>query len=129
MIVVDTSVWIDYLKGVLSAKTDLLDSMLEKETILIGDVILMEILQGIKSQQQFKSVIQFLQAFPSESMINPALAVTYANMYRTLRRRGNTIRKSNDVIIAGYCVEHGVPLLQQDRNFVPFAEVFGLQLL
>jgi len=129
MIVVDTSVWIDYLRGVLSAKTDLLDGMLEKETIIMGDVILMEILQGIKSQQHFKSVIQFLQAFPSESMINPALAVTYANMYRTLRRSGYTIRKSNDVIIAGYCVEHGVPLLQQDRDFVPFSEVFGLQLL
>lgn len=129
MIVEDTTVWIDYLKGVLSTKTDLLDNLLEKQTIVMGDIILMEILQGIKNQQQFKSVVQLLQELPNENMLNPTLAVAYANMYRTLRRSGYTIRKSNDVIIAGYCVEHGLPLLQQDRDFVPFSEIFGLQLL
>ncbi|XOV90857.1 MAG: PIN domain nuclease [Bacteroidota bacterium] len=127
--VVDTSVWINYFNGINSPKTDLLHNALDQYGIIVGDIILLEILQGIRDDKQFRLTKSLLEATILVQMINPELAIEYANHYRILRKKGVTIRKSNDIIIAGYCIKNNVPLLQQDRDFIPYADFFGLELL
>ena len=128
MIVVDTSVWIDYFKGIENRQTILLEESLEEQEIIIGDVVLLEILQGIKDENQFRKTKKILEPLTQVQMLSPDLAVEYAVFYRTLRSKGITIRKSNDVIIAGYCILNDLPLLQRDRDFEPFQVHFGLEL-
>ncbi len=129
MIVVDTSVWIDYFKGIENRQTKLLEVSLEEQEIFIGDVVLLEILQGIKDENQFRKTKRIFGGMSQAQMLSPDSAVEYANFYRTLRGKGITIRKSNDVIIAGYCIINDLPLLQRDRDFEPFQAHFGLELL
>lgn len=129
MIVVDTSVWIDYFKGVENRQTIFLENALDDQEIIIGDVVLLEILQGIKDENQFRKTKNILGTLTQVQMLSPDLTVEYAIFYRTLRGKGITIRKSNDVIIAGYCIINDLPLLQRDRDFEPFQEHFGLELL
>lgn len=128
-IVADTSVWINYFKGLESNETDLLDQSLSNDAVVLGDIVLMEILQGIKDENQFQKTKKYLEATEQVQMLNPNLAVEYAAYYRILRGKEITIRKSNDVIIAGYGIEQKLPLLQADRDFKPFAEHFGLELV
>ena len=129
MMVVDTSVFIDYFNGRESAQTSTLDDLLGKELIVVGDVVMMELLQGFRSERDFKTALSLLSQLENRSFLSTELAIKYAEMYRLLRSKGVTIRKSMDTIIAGYCIIHKLSLLQTDRDFEPFQNHLGLKLV
>jgi len=126
VILVDTSVWIDYFNGADNKYTAALDSALEDGTVAIGDLIFLEILQGFKSDRDFNRAKATLESLDRYEMFGHGMALKSAGNYRTLRKKGITIRKTNDVIIATFCIENQIPLLFSDKDFVPFVEVLGL---
>jgi predicted nucleic acid-binding protein len=93
----------------------------------MGDLILLEILQGIGNDKQFQEVNARLSLLDQYSMLNTSLIVNYAKNYRELRKKGVTIRKTNDVVIASFCIKENIPLLFSDRDFRPFIEHLGLR--
>lgn len=126
-LIVDSSVWIDYFNGHRTAETNALDQMLGVDEIIIGDLILTEILQGFRKESDFHRARELLDHFPVVSMLGPEMAIKAAENYRMLRKQGVTIRKTIDVIIASYCIEHALPLLYSDRDFDPMVQHLGLQ--
>lgn len=126
MILADTSVWIDYFNGKISAHTDTLDAAVFAGTVAIADLIFLEILQGFKSDKDYAQAKQHLATLEQYAIFNPAMVERCAENFRGLRKKGITIRKTNDVIIATYCIEHQLPLLYIDRDFDPFVEHLGL---
>ncbi len=129
MIVVDSSVWIDYFNAVGSRQTDLLDDLLGREFILIGDLILTEVLQGFDKDADFRRAQALLDRLDCAEMASCTLALLSARNYRLLRRRGITVRKTIDVVIATFCVEHGHVLLHADRDFDLMRVPLGLAIL
>jgi len=127
MVIVDTSVWIDYFNGVITPQTNTLDVLLGMEEILVGDLILTEVLQGFRQERDFQRALRLFQAFRVVTMLGPELAIRSAQHYRTLRHRGVTVRKTIDMIIGTYCIEHKVSLLYVDRDFAPIVRHLGLQ--
>jgi len=127
MIIVDTSVWIDYFNGKHSKETDSLDTILGNQEILLGDLILTEILQGFQEDRLFREAQSLLESFPVVSMLGMQLAIKSATNYRALRKLGATVRKTLDVMIGTYCIEHHIPLLYADRDFDPMVRHLGLQ--
>ncbi len=128
MIIVDTSVWIDYFNGTLSEEVDSLDSMLGNQEILLGDLILTEILQGFQKGRLFREAQNMLESFPIVPMLGMPLVIQSAENYHTLRKRGVTVRKTIDVMIGTYCIEQHIPLLCVDRDFDPMVMTFGTSL-
>ncbi len=126
MIIVDTSVWVDYFNGKLSEETDSVDNMLGNQEILLGDLILTEILQGFQEDRLFREAQNMLESFPIVPMLGTQLAIQSAKNYRTLRKRGVTVRKTIDVMIGTYCIEQHIPLLYADRDFDPMVRYLGL---
>ncbi|MEH6549426.1 MAG: PIN domain nuclease [Pseudomonadales bacterium] len=122
MILADTSVWIDYFNGNDNKYTDALDAYLENDTVAMGDLIFLEILQGFKSDKEYRQAKTTLQALGQYEMFNSQIALKSADNYRNLRKKGITIRRTTDVIIATFCIENKLPLLFSDRDFVPFVE-------
>lgn len=129
MILVDTSVWVDYLNGKASWYTDRLDQGIIESNVLMGDLILLEILQGIRNDQQFSRVKSNLLLLDQVNLLSIEVATVAATNYRRLRKKGITIRKTNDVIIATFCMMTDTPLLYQDRGFQPFASHLGLKTI
>ncbi len=129
MIIVDSSVWVDYFNGKISKETDSLDAMLGNQEILIGDLILTEILQGFQEDRLFREAQSMLEGFPVVPMLGLALAIQSATNYRKLRKRGVTVRKTIDVMIGTYCIEKRIPLLYADRDFDPMVRHLGLQFV
>ncbi len=129
MILVDSSVWIDYFNGNPSKSSEYLDAALGTENIIMGDLIMVEVLQGFKNDKDFKKAKQLLSSFEIHEMLNEGIAIKSAENFRILRKKGVTVRKTIDSIIATYCIENQVSLLQSDRDFLPFAKYLGLQLL
>ncbi len=127
-LIVDSSVWIDYFNGKSSLETDTLHQMLGNEEILVGDLVLTEVLQGFRSDADFRQARKLLQLFPIVPMLGTDMAMKAANNYRILRKQGVTVRKTIDVMIATYCIEHGLVLLCSDKDFVPMTHWLGLQL-
>lgn len=127
MIIVDTSVWIDYFKGLDTPETLALDSALGDEEVAIGDLILLEILQGFRADKDYKIAKKHLTALHQFNMLTPDLAVKAADNYRKLRKQGITIRKTADVIIATFCIENRLPLLYTDKDFIPFTQYLKLR--
>jgi len=127
MILVDSSVWIDYFRGDPSAPADTLDRLLGNEPLLVGDLILAEVLQGFGSERDFDQARGLLESFDVVSLGGHATAVQAARNYRALRARGITVRKTIDTFIATYCIEAGVELLYGDRDFDPFVQYLGLR--
>ena len=127
MILADTSVWIDYLNGKITHQTDLLDECLIDGTLAMGDLIFLEVLQGIRDEKQYKQVKSKLALLDQYAMFSPEMAIKCANNFRLLRKKGITVRKTNDVIIASFCIENKMGLLYVDRDFKPFAEHLGLK--
>jgi len=123
---VDTSVWIDYFKGIENQKTDILDSALLDGNVVIGDIILLEIFQGFRSDQEYKKVKKYLSALEQYEMLGCNMVIKCTDNYRALRKKGITIRKTNDVIIATFCIEHQLPLLFSDKDFIPFVKHLNL---
>ena len=126
MIVVDSSVWIDFLNGRHLAHVRKLRTRLGTEEIIIGDLMLCEVLQGLENEAAARAVEGFLRRFDIVSMAGDAIAVVAARNFRYLRRRGITVRKTIDLLIGTWCIENRVPLLHNDRDFVPMARHLGL---
>jgi len=126
MILVDTSVWIDYLNGVQNRHTDTLDAGIVAGSVAMGDLIFLEILQGIRNDREYQLTKQTLQTLGRIEMFGEAMPDKCADNYRALRKKGITIRKTTDVIIATFCIERKMPLLFLDRDFIPFVDHLGL---
>ena len=126
MILVDTSVWIDYLNGKESSLTNILDKALIDGLVSIGDLILLEILQGIKTEREYNKTRTALALLERYEMFGHNMVEKCAENFRFLRKKGITIRKTNDVIIATFCIENNLPLLFSDRDFIPFVDHLGL---
>lgn len=124
---VDSSVWIDYFNGLQTPESDALDQALGIDEVIIGDLILAEVLQGFRKDADFRKARELLSTLPVVAMPGPDAAVKVAENYRTLRKRGVTVRKTIDVMIASYCIEHDLPLLYSDRDFDPMVEHLKLQ--
>jgi predicted nucleic acid-binding protein len=127
VILVDSSVWIDYFNGRSTRHTDRLDELLGGEELLTGDLIVTEILQGFRHDREFERARRALDQLPYADMLGRELAVASAQSYRLLRQRGITIRKTIDVMIATFCIRNGHILLHGDRDFAPMAEHLGLR--
>ncbi len=126
MILVDSSVWIDYFRGAPTPQTDCLDRLLSGELLLIGDLILTEVLQGFASERDFNQARTLLSALPVIPLVGGDVALQAARNYRRLRAQGVTVRKTIDTLIATSCIEHGYALLYSDRDFDPFVQQLGL---
>lgn len=127
MIVVDTSVWIDYFNGTDTPQADTLDALLGHEAIALGDLILVEVLQGFRSDRNYRQAKSLLTSLTVFEMLGAENAVRSADHYRALRARGVTVRKTVDVVIATFCIADGHALLYSDRDFDPFVEHLGLE--
>jgi predicted nucleic acid-binding protein len=126
MIVVDTSVWIDFLNGRDLSHTRRLRAALGSEEIIIGDLMLCEVLQGLATERTARRIEGLLCRFDIVPMAGEAIAVKAARNYRTLRQRGITIRKTIDLLIGTWCIENGKPLLHNDSDFRPMTKHLGL---
>ena len=129
MVIVDTSVWIDYFGGVANGDTDWLGDHLGVEPIGLTDLILCEILQGIRSDSQFEKVRKSMAVFEVFSTGGEDLAVRAAENFRWLRVRGYTVRTTIDCLIGTFCVAGGHRLLHKDRDFDAFERFLGLQVI
>ena len=129
MILVDSSVWIDYFNGNQTSQTDWLDSSLGNTPIVIGNLILTEVLQGFKNDKDFKIAKDLLLRIPFMSMGEQTLALESAMNYRLLRRKGVTVRKTIDVIIGTFCIHNQLALLHCDRDFEPMVKYLGLKII
>ena len=126
MILVDSSVWIDFFNGIRSKETDYLDSLLGVEQIVIGDLILMEVLQGFRLDADYEQAKELLLSFSVHEMFGTNRALRAAECYRELRKKGVTVRRSNDMIIGAYCIDASIPLLYSDRDFTFMSQHLGL---
>lgn len=126
MLIVDSSVWIDYFNGNSTKETEYLYSILGKELIIIPDLILTEVLQGFDTDKDFELAKTYLLNFPIVSICNNNIALKSAENYRKLRKMGSTVRKTIDCIIATYCIENGISLLHSDKDFLPFSKYLKL---
>ena len=128
MILVDSSVWIDYFRSADTPQVALLDSYLGRSSLAVGDLIAAEVLQGVRDQREFKWVKRTLDAFEHIDLAGYDLAVKASDNYRSLRAVGVTIRKTIDTLIATRCIEDGLTLLHADRDFLPFSQHLGLKV-
>lgn len=127
MIVVDSSVWIDFLSGRNGAHVRQLRAILGVDEIVIGDLMLCEVLQGLASEHAAEEVERLLRRFEIVTMVGDSIAVAAARNFRLLRGRGITIRKTIDLLIGTWCIQNRIPLLHHDRDFYPMARHLGLR--
>ena len=127
MILVDTSVWIDYFRGVATPQSDKLDTLLGVEQVLTGDLILTEVLQGFVSERDFNQARKLLTSVPLIPLVGADIAFQAAKNFSKLRTLGITIRKTIDTLIATSCIEKQLSLLYSDRDFDPFVQHLGLR--
>ncbi|HUD24769.1 MAG TPA: PIN domain nuclease [Burkholderiaceae bacterium] len=127
MIVVDSSVWIDYFRGLSTPQTDKLDALLGAEPLAIGDLILVEVLQGFSRDQDFNQARRLLATLEPIDIGGHDIATLAANSHRALRALGITPRKTIDTVIATRCIVSGHALLHNDREFEPFVMHLGLR--
>ena len=120
MIVVDSSVWIDYFTGKNTPEADKLDDLLGEVPIAVGDLVLAEVLQGFRTDKDFRKAKELLMSLSVLNMLDTNIAIQSAKNFRTLRKKGVTVRKTIDTIIATYCIENKLPLLHSDKDFQPF---------
>jgi predicted nucleic acid-binding protein len=126
VIVVDTTVWIDFLNGRNVPQVRRLRQLLGAEEIAVGDLMLCEVLQGLQSERSAREVEALLRRFDIVPMAGEAIAIAAARNFRRLRARGITIRKTIDLLIGTWCIENRRPLLHNDRDFRPMAWHLGL---
>ena len=129
MVIVDTSVWIDFLNALTNPETEWLDLHLDHERIGLTTIVLTEVLQGLRDDREAAAVQAELLKFEVIDVIDAALATEAAHNYRRLRHAGRTIRKTVDVLTATYCIREQHSLLHRDRDFDPFEELLGLSVV
>ncbi|MCC6366724.1 MAG: PIN domain nuclease [Bryobacterales bacterium] len=129
MILVDSSVWIDYFRGSVTKQTEMLDHLLESELLAVGDLILLEVLQGFSDDRDFEAARRMLSRLIVVELGGPEMAIQAARHFRTLRRLGVTVRKTIHCLIATCCIERGYWLLHHDRDFDVYAKHLGLRVV
>ncbi len=129
MILVDSSVWIDYFNGQTTWQTNMLDNLLSNVPIIMGDLILTEILQGFRSEKDYESAKSYLSILPFHEIGGYQVAVNSAQNFRTLRKKGITVRKTIDIIIGTFCILKDLSLLHDDRDFTPMVDHLSLKVL
>ena len=127
MIIVDSSVWIDHLRQVVTNPVARFRTLMTRAELLVGDLILCEVLRGVRSETEASAIEAAMRAFEIVPLCDRDLAVTAAANYRFLRSRGITIRKTVDLIVGTYCIERGHLLLHSDRDFEPMERFLGLR--
>jgi predicted nucleic acid-binding protein len=127
MILVDSSVWIDYFGGKKTPAAEKLDSLLGETPIAAGDLMLLEVLQGFRTDIDFATARELLMSLTVVNMLNASIVLRSAENFRALRKKGVTVRKTIDTIIATYCIENNFPLLYSDKDFQPFQQHLNLQ--
>jgi len=128
MIVVDTSAWIDYFRGIVAPHTDTLDSQLQTNRIIIGDLIIIELLQGFKTKKEYDQARKLIEKLEYRDLVGRTIALQSAENFRILRSKGITVRKTIDVIIATFCIENGFQIIHNDRDFDPMEKYLGLKV-
>ena len=129
MILVDSSVWIDYSRGNGTPSAELLDTLLGNEPLAIGDLILTEVLQGFDGLRDFNRAKKLLLSLEVVELGGQAIAIQAAKNFRTLRALGVTVRKTIDTFIATYCIENGCTLIHSDQDFEPLVKHLGLRTM
>lgn len=127
MILVDSSVWIDYFNGTATSETDYLDTLLGIQPVCLGDLILAEVLQGFYHDKDFKTAKELLNSLTIFDLVGKEIATRSAENYRLLRIKGITVRKTVDTIIATFCIENNLPLLHSDKDFEAFHQHLKLR--
>jgi len=126
VIVVDSSVWIDFLNGQNAPHVERLRAIMGTDEVIVGDLMLCEVLQGLDDERQAREVEGLMRRFEIVHMAGDAIAVAAAGNFRSLRRRGITVRKTIDLLIGTWCIENRRPLLHNDSDFRPMARYLGL---
>lgn len=126
MIVVDSSVWIDFLNGRNAPHVKRLRAIIGTEEVIVGDLMLCEVLQGVDDERTAREVEDLMRRFEIVHMAGDAIAVAAAGNFRSLRRRGITVRKTIDLLIGTWCIQNRRPLLHNDSDFHPMARYLGL---
>jgi predicted nucleic acid-binding protein len=129
MIIADSSVWIDFFNGIQNPQTDYLDSFLYEGSVHILDIILAEVLQGFRSEQDYRTAKELMLMVPCHNVLSRDLAILSADFYRQLKKNGITIRKTIDMLIAAWCIHNHVTLLENDTDFVHIAEKLPLKIV
>ncbi|MFN3801073.1 PIN domain nuclease [Belliella pelovolcani] len=129
MILVDSSVWIDFFNGREEKHVEKLYELLGNSVVVTGDLILIGVLQGFRNDSQFQKAKEALESLPFFTLSNKELALQSTEHYRTLRKKGVTIRKTIDMIIATFCIQNNIRLLHADKDFVLMEKFLGLQVL
>jgi len=127
LIFVDSSVWIDFFNGTRSAETDYLDSLLGKEPVGLGDLVLIEVLQGFRRDRDYITARELLTSLAVFTVGGQEMALKSADNFRVLRKRGVTVRKTIDVLIATFCISKNLPLLHSDKDIEPFHQHLSLR--
>lgn len=128
MIVVDSSIWIPFFAGFQTDETVRLQHAAADAEVLVGDLVMLEILRGTRSDKSAKLIEERLRSFPVVAMLDPEIAVVAARNYRRLRSHGVTIRNAADLVIGTYCIVNDHRLLQRDRDYLPMRDHLGLRL-
>lgn len=129
MIFLDSTVLVDYFNGTSTWQVNYLDEILGNEMVVIGDVVIAEVLQGFGSDKDFQAARGALLKFPCYDICNKELAIKSAENFRALRKKGITVRKTIDMIIGTFCIEHGLTLLHNDRDFDQIAAALDLKVV
>lgn len=129
MVIIDTSAWIEYLRGGIPRVVQKVDQCLEEDLVGIGDLVYCEVMQGIRAPRERGRVSSLLLSLPQFDMVGFSIAEKSAANYRLLRSKGVTIRKTIDVLIGTFCAEHGLRIVHHDSDFDLMAEHIGLEIL
>ena len=127
MVLVDSSVWINYFNGNTTWQTEILDQMLLQIPLFTGDLILTEVLQGFRKDNEYNKAKKIMSILSCKQMVGYELAIKSAENYRKLRKKGITVRKTIDVIIGTFCINKNIPLLHDDKDFEPMVEHLSLK--
>lgn len=129
MILVDSSVWINYFNGKITWQTEILDQMLQQIPVYTGDLILTEVLQGFRNDHEYKKAKEVLSILPCKNICGYDIAIQSTENYRKLRKKGITVRKTIDIIIGTFCIAKNIPLLHDDRDFEPMKKYLSLKTI
>ncbi len=127
MVLVDSSVLIDHFNGTMTPEVTQFQALAQQEPIATGDLMVCEILRGVRSERQYRRTREALLALHIARIVDIEISLLAADQYRSLRKRGITIRKTVDSLIAAFCITHDCHLLHSDRDFIPFHEHLGLK--
>ena len=129
MVIVDTTVWVDYLKGASTPQAEWLELEMGRQRLGLTDLILCEVLQGVRGERRFAEVSRELLKYEIFTTGGTELAIAAARNYRALRAKGYTVRRTIDCLIATFCLSNGHNLLHNDRDFDPFEQALGLRVI